>query len=61
MALYHTVDDESVPFSHLERNRGLVLGASVHILPEGGPQYDNDLAFLAGDIRRLDSREEHPR
>lgn len=61
VALYHTVDDESVPFSHLERNRGLVPGASFHVLPEGGHQFDNDLGFLAREIRRLDSREERPR
>jgi predicted alpha/beta hydrolase family esterase len=61
VALYHAVDDESVPFSHLERNRGLVPGGSIHVVAEGGHQYDNDLGFLARDIRRLDSREERPR
>ena len=53
VALYHAVDDEVVPFSHLARNEGLVPGASVHEIPQGGHQYGDDLGFLAHDIRRL--------
>ena len=53
MALYHAVDDEVVPFSHLDRNKGLVPGASVHEVPQGGHQFADDLGFLARDIRRL--------
>ena len=53
VALYHAVDDEAVPYSHLDRNRGLVPGARFHEIPAGGHQFDNDLGFLADDIRRL--------
>jgi hypothetical protein len=53
VALYHCVDDEAVPFSHLDRNRGLVPGATIHEIPTGGHQFDNNLGFLADDIRRL--------
>jgi len=52
VALYHAVDDEAVPFSHLDRNQGLVPGASIHVIPQGGHQYAEDLGFLAHDIRR---------
>jgi hypothetical protein len=56
VALYHSVDDEVVPFSHLERNEGLVPGATIHEIPAGGHQLGNDLGFLAADIRRLIER-----
>ncbi len=53
VALYHAADDEAVPFSHLARNQGLVPGASIHEIPEGGHQYANDLGFLARDIQHF--------
>ncbi len=53
VALYHAADDEAVPFSHLARNHGLVPGASIHEIPEGGHQYANDLGFLARDIQHF--------
>ena len=60
VALYHAVDDEVVPFSHLERNKGLVPGATIHEIPAGGHQFGNDLGFLAGDIHRLIERVSGP-
>jgi len=60
VALYHSVDDEVVPFSHLERNKGLVPGATIHEIPAGDHQFGNDLGFLAGDIHRLIERVSGP-
>jgi predicted alpha/beta hydrolase family esterase len=53
VVLYHSVDDEEVPFSHLARNAAHVPGAISRELETGGHQFGNDLGVVARDIRTI--------
>lgn len=50
--LYHSRDDEIVPFAHLARYAAILPQATVRELGERGHQFGNDLAEVAEDIRR---------
>lgn len=51
--LYHNRDDEIVPFRHLELHAARLPRAVVREGEHGGHQFGNDLANVAGDIRRV--------
>jgi len=48
--LYHSRDDETVPFTHLALYAKLFTQATVRALAEGGHQVNNDLTVVADDI-----------
>ena len=48
--LYHSRDDEVVPFSHLALYSTRLPQAAIHPLDSGGHQLGNDLADVAHDI-----------
>ena len=48
--LYHSRDDEVVPFSHLALYSARLPLATIHPIDIGGHQLDNDLAAVAHDI-----------
>jgi uncharacterized protein len=51
--LYHSQDDEEVPFSHLEFYTRNLPQATVRRLTGGGHQLNNDLSAVAKDIQSL--------
>jgi len=51
--LYHSKDDEVAPFDHLSLYARKLPQASIHEIEEGGHQFNNDLKFLAKDIKKL--------
>lgn len=51
--LYHCTDDDEVPFEHLSLYAGKLPRASVHEIEQGGHQFNNDLEFVAKDIKKL--------
>jgi predicted alpha/beta hydrolase family esterase len=51
--LYHTRDDEIVPFSHLDLYSKLLPQAIVREINKGGHQLNNDLSQVAKDIKLL--------
>lgn len=51
--LYHTRDDEVVPFSHLALYAKLLPQAIMREINEGGHQLNNDLSLVAKDIKLL--------
>lgn len=51
--LYHSRDDETVPFDHLALYARILPQATVRELGEGGHQLNNDLSVVAKDIRSL--------
>jgi predicted alpha/beta hydrolase family esterase len=51
--LYHSRDDEEVPFAHLTSYGEKLPHASVHKIKSGGHQFNNDLKFVAKDIKKL--------
>ncbi|HRP57213.1 alpha/beta hydrolase [Agriterribacter sp.] len=51
--LYHCRDDEEVPFSHLDQYRRKLNKATFRDIPGGGHQFNNDLFYIAGDIKTL--------
>ena len=51
--LYHCRDDEEVPFAHLASYVEKLPHASVHKIKSGGHQFNNDLKFVAKDIKKL--------
>ena len=51
--LYHNRDDEVVPFGHLAFHAGRLPRAIVRESDKGGHQFDNDLANVAIEIRRV--------
>jgi uncharacterized protein len=51
--LYHTRDDEVVPFAHLALYVQAFPWAAVRELAKGGHQLNNDLSAVAGDIKHL--------
>jgi predicted alpha/beta hydrolase family esterase len=48
--LYHSRDDEVVPFSHLALYSARLPQATIRPVEVGGHQFDNDLADVARDI-----------
>lgn len=48
--LYHSHDDEIVPFSHLALYARLLPKANVREIDRGGHQLNNDLTLIAADI-----------
>lgn len=51
--LYHTRDDEVVPFAHLELYAKLLPQAILRKIDKGGHQLNNDLSGVAKDIKML--------
>jgi predicted alpha/beta hydrolase family esterase len=51
--LYHCRDDEEVPFKHFLLYVQKLPHAIVHEMKKGGHQFNNDLGFVAGDIKNL--------
>jgi uncharacterized protein len=49
--LYHSRDDEVVPFEHLALYRARLPRATVHMFEGRGHQFRNDLTEVADDIR----------
>jgi hypothetical protein len=53
--LYHSRDDEIVPFAHLAHYAAMLPLATVRELGGRGHQFGNDLAEVAEDIRRAET------
>lgn len=51
--LYHSQDDDIVPYEHLALYADLLPHATKRQLKEGGHQFNNDLSLVAKDIKRL--------
>ena len=51
--LYHSKDDEVVPFDHLELYAQNLPQATVRKITGGGHQLNNDLSLIAKDIKSL--------
>jgi pimeloyl-ACP methyl ester carboxylesterase len=51
--LYHCMDDEEAPFEHLFMYAQKLPQATVHEIRKGGHQFNNDLKFVAKDIKKL--------
>ena len=51
--LYHCRDDATVPFDHLAIYAQILPEATVCERDEGGHQFNNDLSFVAEDIKNL--------
>lgn len=51
--LYHSRDDETVPFSHLALYAAQLPQASIHVYDRCGHQFRNDLADVAEDIKSI--------
>jgi uncharacterized protein len=51
--LYHSKDDEEVPFDHLEIYAKHLPQATLRKITDGGHQLNNDLSLVAKDIRSL--------
>jgi len=51
--LYHNMDDEEVPIENLSTYAKKMPQAAVHRLTKGGHQFNNDLHFLAKDIKKI--------
>jgi predicted alpha/beta hydrolase family esterase len=51
--LYHSRDDEWVPFAHLAMYAEKIPQATVREFDERGHQFNNDLSEVAADIKRL--------
>jgi uncharacterized protein len=51
--LYHSRDDETVPFEHLELYARMLPQATVRKLEGRGHQLNNDLSEIAEDIKTL--------
>jgi predicted alpha/beta hydrolase family esterase len=51
--LYHSRDDESVPFAHLAMYTEKIPQATVREFDDGGHQFHNDLSAIAADIKSL--------
>jgi predicted alpha/beta hydrolase family esterase len=52
--LYHSHDDETVPFSHLALYAKMLPRAKVREIASGGHQLNNDLTMIAKDIMSLE-------
>jgi predicted alpha/beta hydrolase family esterase len=51
--LYHSHDDEVVPFAHLALYEAKLPQATIQELEGRGHQFDNDLSEVARDIKSL--------
>lgn len=51
--LYHSRDDQDVPFAHLALYAAKFPHATLHEVETGGHQFNNDLSHMAADIRSL--------
>ena len=51
--LYHSKDDEEVPFEHLWRYVQMLPKATVREITSGGHQLNDDLLVVANDIKNL--------
>jgi predicted alpha/beta hydrolase family esterase len=51
--LYHSRDDETVPFAHLALYARRLPNATIHAREGGGHQLNNDLSGVADDIKSL--------
>ena len=54
--LYHSRDDQWVPFAHLARYAEKLPQATVREFADRGHQFHNDLSEVAQDIRELESK-----
>jgi predicted alpha/beta hydrolase family esterase len=50
---YHCQDDEEIPFSHLDHYKQKLTQATFREIKSGGHQLNNDLTFVADDIKKL--------
>ncbi|MPR33118.1 alpha/beta fold hydrolase [Salmonirosea aquatica] len=50
---YHSQDDEVVPFSHLDQYKQKISHATFREIQSGGHQLNNDLPWIADDIKSL--------
>jgi serine hydrolase len=50
---YHCQDDEEIPFSHLDHYKRKLTQATFREIKSGGHQLNNDLTFVANDIKNL--------
>ena len=53
--LYHSRDDDIVPFAHLALYAGKLPQATIHEFDRRGHQFGNDLAEIAEDIRSVET------
>ena len=53
ISLYHNMDDEEIPFNNLSSYAKKLPKATIHKLSKGGHQFNNDLQFLAKDIKKI--------
>jgi predicted alpha/beta hydrolase family esterase len=51
--LYHSKDDEEVPFDHLELYAQNLPQATIRKITRGGHQLNNDLSLIAKDVKSL--------
>jgi predicted alpha/beta hydrolase family esterase len=51
--LYHSKDDETVPFSHMALYAKMLPKAKEHAIESGGHQFNNDLTMIAKDINSV--------
>jgi uncharacterized protein len=51
--LYHSRDDEWVPYAHLALYAEKLPQATIHEFDGRGHQFDGDLSEVAGDIKEL--------
>jgi predicted alpha/beta hydrolase family esterase len=54
--MYHSRDDETVPFAHLALYAEKLPQATVYEFDDRGHQFDDDLSEVAQDIRRCNGR-----
>jgi predicted alpha/beta hydrolase family esterase len=51
--VYQCTDDEEVPFSHFNRYKQYLDGATFREIKSGGHQFNNDFSILSTDIKSL--------
>jgi hypothetical protein len=51
--LYHSKDDEEVPFTHLDIYAQKLPYATIRKITKGGHQLNNNLAIVAKDIKSV--------
>ena len=56
MFLYHSRDDDTVPFAHLALYAAKLPQATIRVFDRRRHQFGNDLAEVAEDIRRAETR-----
>jgi len=55
--LYHSRDDDIVPFAHLALYAEKLPQATIRVFDGGGHQFNNDLSQVASDIASLQKEE----